>query len=61
MSGRAPDVIFDENCGFLLQLRNGTVIAVEIDRDLHAKIQGAELDLKAYTPLKVPPQIRKGP
>ena len=44
------DVRFSAECGFLLQLIHGKVISVETDRPVHAKIQGKEYDLLAYTP-----------
>jgi hypothetical protein len=48
-----PDVTFSALCRFLLQLRDGRVIAVEADRHVHANIQGAQLDLMPYMPVAV--------
>ena len=39
-------------CGFMLQLRNGRVIAVEgVDRDVSGRVQGKKVILKAYVPV----------
>ncbi len=46
----APDATFTENCGFLLQLRNGRAVAVEADRALRADIQGRKVALERYVP-----------
>jgi hypothetical protein len=48
-----PDVTFSEECGFVLQLRHGQVIAAEADRDVLAAIGGKKLALKRYTPVQV--------
>ena len=47
-----PDVTFDAECGFVLQLRNGSVIAAEADRDVSATIQGKNIALKRYLPVQ---------
>ncbi len=46
------DVRFSQECGFLLQLNGGRVVAIEVDRPVHATIQGKEYDLNPYTPRK---------
>jgi hypothetical protein len=48
-----PDVTFSEECGFVLRLRNGQVIAAEADRDVSAVIGGKKIALKRYTPVQV--------
>jgi hypothetical protein len=45
-----PDAVFSEESGFVLQLRNGRVIAAEADRDVSATIQGKKMTLKRYSP-----------
>jgi len=47
----APDVIFSTPCGFLLQLDQGRVIALEADRDVRATLSGRQVDLHAFEPL----------
>ena len=46
-----PDAEFDDACRFILQLRNGQIIAVESDRKTKARIGGKEFTLGAFTPL----------
>jgi hypothetical protein len=46
-----PDVTFGESCRFLLQLRDGRVIAAEVDRQVHADIQGTQVELGPYAPI----------
>lgn len=46
-----PDVRFSSDCGFLLQLDRGKVVAVEADRDVTAVIQGRRVSLKTYSPV----------
>ena len=48
-----PDVAFSEECGFVLQLRNGQVIAAEADRDVSATIRGKKIALKRYKPVQL--------
>jgi hypothetical protein len=50
------DVTFGETCGFILQLRDGRVTAVEADRNVTAVIQGARIELAAFTPLGLSPR-----
>jgi hypothetical protein len=45
-----PDAVFSSICRFVLQLRQGKIIAVETDRDVDAVIGGRKLHLKAHTP-----------
>jgi hypothetical protein len=47
------DATFSEECGFVLQLRNGQVIAAEADRDVMATIRGKKIVLKRYTPFQL--------
>jgi hypothetical protein len=47
-----PDVTFSAECGFILQLRDGRVIAAEADRDVTAIIQGKTVALKRYQPAR---------
>jgi hypothetical protein len=48
------DVTFSASCGFVLQLRSGSVMAVEVDRAVTAIIQGLpRVDLFAYTPFTI--------
>jgi hypothetical protein len=48
-----PDVTFDAECGFVLQLRNGSVVAAETDRDVSAIIRGKKVALKRYQPVQL--------
>jgi hypothetical protein len=48
-----PAVRFSRPCGFLLQLENGGIAAVETDRAVTAEIGGGKLDLRAYEPLRM--------
>lgn len=48
-----PDVTFNAECGFVLQLRNGQVLAVEADRSVVASIRGKKLALKRYGPVQL--------
>jgi hypothetical protein len=48
-----PDVTFSEECGFVLQLRNGQILAAECDRDVTASIRGRKLALKRYQPVQL--------
>jgi hypothetical protein len=47
---RSNDVRFSRECGFLLQLDRGNIVAIEVDRPVRATIKGKEYDLKPYTP-----------
>ena len=44
------EITFSHRCRFFLQLNNGKVTAVEVDRPVTAAIQGRTLSLTAYTP-----------
>lgn len=44
------DVMFDSVCGFILQLRRGRVVSVEVDRPVTAKIGGRVYPLAAHAP-----------
>ena len=46
-----PDVRFSRECGFLLELDRGKVMAVEADRAVTAEIQGRRVSLKAHSPV----------
>jgi hypothetical protein len=46
-----PDVRFTRECGFLLQLDKGKVIAVEADRPVTGQIQGRRVVLRAHVPV----------
>jgi hypothetical protein len=48
-----PDVTFSAMCGFILQLRNGSVAAVETDQDVTATIAGQMYRLSAYSPKQI--------
>jgi hypothetical protein len=48
-----PDATFSDECGFVLQLKNGQVIAAEADRDVTAVIQGKKVALKRYKPVRL--------
>jgi len=48
--GRA-DIAFSAPCGFLLQLENGRVTAVETDQDVAGEIQGKHVQLQRFEPL----------
>jgi hypothetical protein len=45
------DVVFDKECGFVIQLRNGKPTYVEVDRNVSGTIGGRKLTLRAYKPL----------
>jgi hypothetical protein len=45
-----PDVVFSQPCGFVLQLRDGKVIAAEADRAVAITIGGETYRLAAFTP-----------
>ncbi len=44
------DVVFNEKCNFILQLKNGRAIAVEADRAVTATFGARKLELAPYTP-----------
>jgi hypothetical protein len=44
-----PEVTFSEPCGFVLQLANGRITAVESDRAVAAEIHGRKLRLAPYS------------
>ena len=46
-----PDVRFSRECGFLLQLDRGQVIAVETDRAVTAQLRGRRVSLVAQSPV----------
>jgi hypothetical protein len=46
-----PDVTFSATCGFILQLRDGSVAMVETDQDVTATIADLSYRLSAYTPM----------
>jgi hypothetical protein len=47
------DATFNLKCGFILQIREGQVVAVETDRSVTANIRGREIRLAAFTPAKL--------
>jgi hypothetical protein len=47
------DVTFSASCGFVLQLANGRVTAVETDSNVSAVVQGTSINLLAYTPAQI--------
>ncbi|HLY11469.1 MAG TPA: hypothetical protein VKW04_19350 [Planctomycetota bacterium] len=49
--GGTPEVMFSASCGFILQLNNGMVTAMETDRAVTATLQGRALKVEAFTPL----------
>lgn len=46
-----PDATFGVRCRFVLQIREGRILAVEADRRTTAQIAGRELHLEPYVPL----------
>ncbi|GAA4430527.1 hypothetical protein GCM10023188_17260 [Pontibacter saemangeumensis] len=50
-----PDAIFSANCGFVLQLRNGSVFRAEANMAVTAFIQGQTVQLEPYTPVNIYP------
>jgi hypothetical protein len=44
------DVTFSEPCGFILQLAQGRIVAVEADRAVRATIEGETVQLEAHQP-----------
>jgi len=46
-----PDVTFSAPCGFILQLQEGRVTAVETDREVHGTVDGQRLELRPYEPV----------
>jgi hypothetical protein len=47
------DVVFSTTCGFLLQLHNRKVTALETDRAVDALVQGRRVRLSAYRPVSL--------
>ncbi len=47
------DVTFSEPCGFLLQLRDGLITAVETDRAVTARVRGKRVRLAAHVPATI--------
>jgi len=45
------DAIFNRQCAFILQLKNGRITAIETDRAVTANVQGRKLSLAPYTPV----------
>ena len=45
-----PDLQFDHECGFVLQLHNGNVTAMETDRPVLARLHGHTYSLGTYLP-----------
>ncbi|HET6282636.1 MAG TPA: CBM35 domain-containing protein [Polyangia bacterium] len=51
------DVTFSTSCGFILQLANGRVTAVEADRVVTAVVQGQTVTLSPFSPLTLIPAV----
>jgi alpha-galactosidase len=49
------DVTFSDVCGFVLQLANGRVTAIEVDRAVTATVQGTNQTLAPFTPVVLVP------
>jgi hypothetical protein len=52
---RVPDATFSAPCGFVLQLRDGKIVAVETSRQVDAQVGGKTLALEAYRPVALGP------
>jgi hypothetical protein len=50
-----PDVTFDTSCRFVLQLREGRIIAIEADRNTTVRIGGKSVPLESYVPMNIRP------
>ncbi len=48
-----PDATFDKTCGFILQLNQGVVAAIEADRDVTMKMRGRVYKLLAHQPRRM--------
>jgi hypothetical protein len=48
-----PDVTFGEECQFVLQLREGRVMAIETDRAVTATVHGRKLEVRPFTPVHI--------
>jgi hypothetical protein len=46
-----PDATFDAPCRFILQLRDGKIVAAEADRKVKLTFGGREIPLEAYVPV----------
>lgn len=46
-----PEVTFSVECGFILQLKDGQIVALEADRDVAASVAGQPLELTAFQPV----------
>ena len=55
-----PDVRFSRECGFLLQLDRGKVIAIETDRAVTAVVRGRPVALDSHLPLVLSPSLAAG-
>ena len=55
-----PDVRLSRECGFLLQLDRGKVIAIETDRAVTAAVRGRKVTLDAHLPLVLLPSMADG-
>jgi len=49
------DVTFSASAGFILQLANGRVTAIEADRAVTATLQGRSITLAPFTPVTLTP------
>ena len=48
-----PDLRFNRECGFVLQLHDGAVTRMEVDRNVTARLRGKAYHLAAYHPQRV--------
>ena len=48
-----PDVLFDQKCNFIVQIKNQEVTAIETDRQVTVTVSGVSTTLPAYYPLKL--------
>jgi hypothetical protein len=45
--------VFDAPCRFVLQLRQGRIVAAEADRQVSATLLGRRVELRAYVPVQL--------
>jgi hypothetical protein len=48
-----PDAIFNDVCQFVLQLREGKILAIEADRKTAVQIRGKRIALDPYLPVRL--------
>jgi hypothetical protein len=49
------EILFDHACNFIAQLSNGTIVAVETDRDVQLTLNGRLQGLKSHVPFRCVP------